>query len=101
MKKRTWHYIQNPSNYCITCNLCQGSNIEWSEFDHRIWCYDCKKDVKGTMGIFDGPIPLQGAQVMGICFDVYDMNKKKIVKFNTPEWDLVTMGKVKDKANVR
>jgi hypothetical protein len=34
-----------------------------------IWCFDCKKDTPGTGGIFDGPIPFELTQMLGISFD--------------------------------
>jgi hypothetical protein len=45
-----------------------------------IWCYKCKKDVKGTEGIFGGPIPVEAAAVMGISFDRWDMVNKRVIK---------------------
>ena len=58
MKKRKWIYIMKPDQYKISCDICTGSNIEWSEYDGMIWCYDCEKDTKGSEGIFGGPIPV-------------------------------------------
>ena len=69
MKKRKWIYIQPPQHYCMECNLCGGRNIEWSEYEHMIWCYDCKKDVPGNGGVFDGPIPLGASRLLGMNFD--------------------------------
>jgi len=82
MKKRTWHYIQKPASYEISCDKCGGHNIEWSEFVHRIWCYDCKKDVRGTPGIFGGPIPIGACAVLGISFDRWDMKKKRVLRWD-------------------
>ncbi|MDO8641499.1 MAG: hypothetical protein Q7R33_08195 [Nitrosarchaeum sp.] len=76
LKKRTWHYIQNPKDYEITCDKCNGTNIEWSEFEHMIWCYDCKIDTKGTEGVFGGPIPVELAGILGMSFDRWDMINK-------------------------
>ena len=81
LKPRTWHYVQNPANYEITCDKCNGSNIQWSEFEGLIWCYDCKIDTKGTAGIFDGPIPVSVCEVLGISFDKYDMIGKFVIPF--------------------
>jgi len=66
VKKRKWIYICNPKKYGITCDVCGGSNIEWSKYEHRIWCYDCKIDTFGTQGIFDGPIPIGVMEILGI-----------------------------------
>lgn len=82
LKMRTWHYVQNPKEYEIECNMCGESNIEWSEYEGHIWCYDCKKDVTGTMGIFDGPIPMTTAAILGICFDRWDMVNKVRLRLN-------------------
>ena len=84
MEKRTWMYVQNPKQYGIECNLCNGENIQWSEFDHHIWCYDCEKDIKGTEGLFGGPILANVCRLMGICFDM--------VNIETGEMDYFTGG---------
>lgn len=80
LKKRTWHYIQHPRDYEICCDKCKGHNIQWSEFERMIWCYDCKIDTRGDEGVFDGPIPMQCSELMGMRFDRYDMIKKEIQK---------------------
>lgn len=69
MEKRTECFIMNPRSYEISCDLCGGDNITWSEYEHMIWCFDCKKDTPGTGGIFDGPIPFELTQMLGISFD--------------------------------
>ena len=65
MKKRKWIYICKPQKYDITCDKCGGTNIEWSEYEHMIWCYFCKIDTPGTPGIFDGPIPMGVMEILG------------------------------------
>ena len=67
--KRKWCYIQNPVNYEIACDNCNGGNVEWSEWKSLIWCYDCKIDTKGTGGIFNGPIAVNLCKMMGISFE--------------------------------
>lgn len=69
MRKRKWIYVQKPQDYCISCDLCGGSNIAWSEYEHMIWCYSCQKDTRGNGGIFDGPIALGLTKLLGINFD--------------------------------
>ena len=70
MNKRKWCYAFSPYRYGMSCDKCQGVNIEWSEFEHKIWCYDCEIDTDGNQGIFDGPILLQTTQLMlGINFN--------------------------------
>lgn len=80
MKKRKWVYIQKPQEYEISCDICGGSNIEWSEFEHMIWCYDCEKDTPGNGGVFDGPIPFQAAQILGLNFMRYYFKENVIRK---------------------
>jgi hypothetical protein len=67
--KRTACYIQNPTVYGISCDICGGSNITWSEYEHMIWCFDCQKDTRGSGGIFDGPISAELSKMLGISFD--------------------------------
>jgi len=69
MKKRKWIYIQKPQSYGVSCNLCKGINIEWSEYEHMIWCFDCEKDVSGTDGIFNGPMLMHTSNLLGMNFD--------------------------------
>ena len=76
MKKRTWHYVMKPDRYDITCDKCNGTNIEWSEYERMIWCYDCKIDTPGTGGIFDGPIPWGATQMLGLSFNRWNMKKE-------------------------
>ena len=69
MIKRKWVYIQPPQQYEMSCDICGGANIDWSEFEHMIWCYDCEKDTPGDGGLFDGPIPVNVCRILGISFD--------------------------------
>jgi len=62
-----------PQRYDIRCDLCGGVNLNWSEFEHLIWCYDCKKDTKGVGGVFDGPIPVRLCLMLGLSFDRIDL----------------------------
>lgn len=78
MKKRTWVYVMKPQEYEISCDKCGGSNIEWSEYEHKIWCYDCKIDTDGNEGIFGGPIPVMASAIMGITFNRYNIKKQRI-----------------------
>lgn len=85
IKKREWAYVQEPQVYGIACDICEGSNLAWSEYDGLIWCYDCKKDTKGTMGIFDGPVGVQACEMMGMCFDKYNIATGEVKKFEIKE----------------
>ncbi|GAG30258.1 unnamed protein product [marine sediment metagenome] len=66
-----------PQAYEIRCNICNGANITWSEYEEKIWCYNCKKDTPGTGGIFGGPVPIEVSQMFGISFDRIDLKTKK------------------------
>lgn len=65
-----------PSAYDISCDLC-GGDVEWSEYEHMVWCEKCQKDTRGNEGIFDGPIPYEITQMIGISFDRIDLKSKK------------------------
>jgi hypothetical protein len=80
MRKRKWCYCQPPETYEISCDLCNGSNITWSEYEHMIWCYDCQKDTLGNGGIFDGPIPLEVTKILGISFDRIEIPSGKLLE---------------------
>ena len=66
-----------PSAYEISCDICGGTNITWSEFQKMIWCFDCKKDTPGSGGVFDGPIPIHTAEMLGLSFDKIDLKTGK------------------------
>ena len=61
-----------PGAYDVKCDLCEGP-VEWSEFEHMVWCPKCEKDTPGTDGIFDGPIPYEVTKMLGISFDRIDL----------------------------
>jgi len=92
MRKRKWIFIQHPTMYEIRCDKCfsgdlsdgSGTNIDWSEYEGRIWCYDCKEDRRGFSGIFDGPIPWNTTGILmsmaGLSLWRYYLKSKKIMK---------------------
>lgn len=104
-KKRTWHYILPPVAYDIACDKCGGTNIYWSEYEKKIWCYDCKIDTDGTGGIFSGPIPMRAAYMLGLTFDRFNLETKQIERFNLDKntwdpprvWKKITSSKEKTK----
>lgn len=77
-KKRTWYYVMKPAAYSIRCDKCNGANIDWSEWEGMIWCYDCGIDTEGFPGIFDGPIPITVAGLLGLSFDRYNMIEERV-----------------------
>jgi len=85
-KKRRWIYAQPPLSYEMCCDKCRGTNIDWSEWEGMIWCYDCLLDTKGDGGVFSGPIPVEAAQVLGMSFDRIDLKTQEVLKFGTEEW---------------
>ena len=89
MKKRKWCYVQPPTAYDIACDICGGNNITWSEYEGHVWCYDCEKDTGGTGGIFDGPIPYELTQMLGISFDKIDMATGKRLYMKDKDGKLV------------
>lgn len=69
-KKRRWVYVMRPAAYELSgCPSCGNSDPEWSEWQGHLWCAHCQKDfVPAFNGMFDGPIPVQAAALMGISF---------------------------------
>lgn len=45
--KRKMAWVYPPLRYGMFCDKCRGVNITWSEYEQRIWCYDCKIDTEG------------------------------------------------------
>ena len=72
MKKRKWVYVQPPSAYGVSCNLC-GGEVQWSEYRRKVWCWRCLKDVPGTPGLFGGPIAIEVCEMLGVCLDKIDL----------------------------
>jgi len=82
LPKRKTCLVQYPQEYCIKCDICGGENLHWSEWEYLVWCYDCEVDTKGTGGIFDGPIPIGTASLLGICFDRVNIETSEVIKFD-------------------
>jgi len=86
---RDWCYCQKPEAYEVYCDICEGNNTTWSEYEGLIWCYDCEKDTRGTGGIFDGPIPLGACSLMGISFDRIRLADNKLLKMKIEDGKIV------------
>lgn len=95
MKKRKWIYVCQPVKYDIHCDKCDGTNITWSEYEHKIWCYDCKIDTPGTLGIFDGPIPIFTVEIFGISLNRYYLKSKAVCKLVIDKNNHVVYRKIK------
>lgn len=87
LRKRKWVYVHHPTRYDIRCDHCwdgdlneTGTNIDWSEYEHLIWCYDCKKDLPGFAGIFDGPIPIGAMEMLGVSLNRIYLKSGKMFK---------------------
>ena len=92
LKKRTWVFVHNPVRYDIRCNKCwdgeindTGTKITWSEYEHLIWCYDCGKDLAGTAGIFDGPVPIGVTELFGTSLNRIYLKSRKMFKLVVAE----------------
>lgn len=81
--------VQAPAVYEIApCRFCGGHNTTWSEFKDYIWCFDCEIDYYPEHGgIFDGPIPVHLALMMGLSFDRIEISTGAYLKFNPETCD--------------
>ena len=75
MEKRTTILPMHPKAYGILCDKCRGNNIDWSEYQDHIWCYDCLIDTKGTKNLYSGPIPIKVAAILGLYFEEVEYNE--------------------------
>lgn len=83
LKKRTWVYLQSPKEYGVPGCSCGNATPEWSEFQDHLWCDKCPKDFKPeNWGVFDGPIPVRTAGLLGMCFDRFNLETQTVEKFN-------------------
>ena len=63
-----------PKEYEISGCLCGNGDPDWSEYVGHLWCPTCERDFKPKSGgIFDGPIPVHGMELMGIDIRQYDL----------------------------
>ncbi len=68
--KREWVYVMRPKEYEIAPCDCGNDDPDWSEFQGHLWCKACQKDfIPAHGGVFDGPIHVQGSELMGMRFD--------------------------------
>ena len=91
LKKRKAVYIMLPLEYGIDSCPCGKGDTQWSEYEDRLWCPRCEIDFEPQhWGVFDGPIPVEACELLGISFDRFRLSDKKILKFKTTgskEWD--------------
>lgn len=68
--KRTWAYLQPPKAFEVAPCACGNEDTQWSEFEKHCWCDICQKDfIPAHSGVFDGPIPVKVAAMLGLRFD--------------------------------
>lgn len=79
MERRTWVYVQTPDNYGFPAHSCGQVADQWSEFVGHLWCEKCSVDFKPDHGgVFDGPVPLHTAGLLGLSFDRYNLETGQI-----------------------
>jgi hypothetical protein len=77
--KRTWVYVQRPSSYEIAGCKCGNADPDWSEFKGMLWCPTCLIDfVPEHNGVFDGPIPVAAAALLGMSFDRFNLETQEV-----------------------
>lgn len=81
-EKRTWVYVQRPKKYEIAFHGCGHTDPDWSEYKGHLWCPVCQIDfVPAHGGVFDGPIPINAARLLGLCFDRFNLETQQIEPF--------------------
>lgn len=74
LEKRTHCYVMRPAEYEISGCACGNADPDWSEYKGHLWCATCEIDfVPERQGIFGGPIPVHGMELMGIDIRQYDL----------------------------
>lgn len=82
LARRTWVYVMQPSAYAISNCYLEHTGIQWSEFEGHLWCEQCQKDfMPRHNGVFEGPIPLETAELLGMNFDRINLKTKEIEDF--------------------
>jgi hypothetical protein len=83
VEKRTWIYVQLPREYGIALHGCGHTDPDWSEFKQHLWCPVCKVDfIPEHGGVFDGPIPVNAARMLGLNFDRFNLETQQIEPFS-------------------
>ena len=79
--KRTELYVLRPAQYEISGCECGNEDPDWSEFKGHLWCQKCQKDFKPKQsGVFDGPIPINMAHMLGLCFATVNIESGELTK---------------------
>lgn len=99
LEKRTWVYVQQPHEYEIAPCPCGNDRCQWSEFKGHLWCEKCQKDfIPEHNGVFEGPIPINAAALLGFNFDRLNLETEMIESWNseTKQYEPVEKAKFKD-----
>jgi hypothetical protein len=84
LEKRTHVYVQRPCDYEMAGCPCGNNDPDWSEFKKHLWCAKCEKDfLPEHGGVFDGPIPVATAALLGMSFDTINLETQELEKFET------------------
>jgi|ERR1700722_513738 len=82
LEKRRWCYVQIPQVYEVAPCACGNADTVWSEFRGYIWCPKCEIDfIPEHNGVFDGPIPVATAGLLGMSFDRLNLETDQIEPF--------------------
>lgn len=83
LPKRTWHYLASPASFELAPCACGNHATQWSEFAKHLWCARCELDfVPEHNGVFDGPIPINAALMLGMSFDRMNLETGCIERYN-------------------
>lgn len=83
LEKRKWCYVQQPASFDMAPCACGNAATEWSEFAKHLWCSKCQIDfVPEHAGIFDGPIPMTVARMLGMSFDRFNIETQQVEVFD-------------------
>lgn len=90
LAKRTFHFAHPPKHFDLPPHSCGHDDAQWSEFEEHLWCSHCEVDFKPDhRGIFGGPIPINTAMMMGVCFDRVIIATGKLDRYSpeTLDWE--------------
>lgn len=77
--KRTEVYVLRPREYEMGPCVCGNPDPDWSEFQGHVWCPVCQIDfIPEENGVFGGPIPINAAHLMGLCFATINIETNAI-----------------------
>lgn len=83
LEKRVWVYVLPPAVFDVAPCDCGNAETQWSEYENHLWCSCCEKDfIPAHAGVFDGPIPVRAAAMLGITFDRVNLETKEIERFD-------------------